>query len=607
MPLIADGPASQDLLRRMPLLSGLAEELLDPATATPVVVGVFGPWGSGKTTAMRLVEHLLREGPRTSPASVRVRTVWFDPWRYQFDDHPALNLVHDVAHSLGLDRVEKVKNALKAIARALTDDVRIPVIGWRLGKARDVLNEAGEAAYLRRSEMVLLRQHFGEILGEAVRAEDDAAEGTGRLIVFIDDLDRCQASQALKLLEALKLFLDVPGCVYVLGVDPAVLAPAFASGSLAGAAGHEDYLEKLVQVPIYLPPLPDAGVQAVFEEAFGLRSRPRSREFTALVTVTFSESARQLKRFANLFLIHERAAEQHIGVNAYSDVALASVLIIRMCSNELFDLLRLDPGRYPWVEGETPTDAVQVRIREIVERDRRLAAGPARATLTRLDRDKLPLYLSLGVEEASGETQTGRGTTAGVGTVESGGPAPVQAQPEVESEFISAVRSAASGNYDDGDLVEREPALLAAALSALAATEPQTAVELFQVRWRHRPHLYGDVLEGMIRRSPGLALQVVSRLGEIRAPVIRSVGSSGTTDLVRAAARAGRTRLGAELLIERGVHDPETLDSILARFSTDRYAPDVLDLAWSIAPMALEESLDRLPQAVRARYRRDRP
>ena len=45
-----------------------------------------------------------------------------------------------------------------------------------------------------------------------------------RLVVFIDDLDRCMPEKAIEVLEAIKLFLDVQGCIFVLGLDQEVIA-----------------------------------------------------------------------------------------------------------------------------------------------------------------------------------------------------------------------------------------------------------------------------------------------------------------------------------------------------------------------------------------------
>ena len=80
----------------------------------------------------------------------------------------------------------------------------------------------------------------------------------GVLVVFIDDLDRCLPAKAVQVLEAVKLFLDKPGCVFVLGAHTDVVQQAVAgfyrdSGVVGESA--KEYLEKIIQLRFDLPPI----------------------------------------------------------------------------------------------------------------------------------------------------------------------------------------------------------------------------------------------------------------------------------------------------------------------------------------------------------------
>jgi predicted KAP-like P-loop ATPase len=58
---------------------------------TPVVIGVHGDWGSGKTTLMSLTQQLLE--------TQGVKTFWYNPWMYQFDDSPIIPLLNEIKNS----------------------------------------------------------------------------------------------------------------------------------------------------------------------------------------------------------------------------------------------------------------------------------------------------------------------------------------------------------------------------------------------------------------------------------------------------------------------------------------------------------------------------
>jgi len=76
---------------------------------TPLVIGLYGSWGMGKTSLMKLIEAHL-DGQSN-------RTVWFDPWQHQFDESPAVALLHTMVDTFQMQ--EKEKKTLFVIAVAL--------------------------------------------------------------------------------------------------------------------------------------------------------------------------------------------------------------------------------------------------------------------------------------------------------------------------------------------------------------------------------------------------------------------------------------------------------------------------------------------------------
>src|SRR5690606_19267236 len=81
--------------------------------------------------------------------------------------------------------------------------------------------------------------------------------GVKRVVVFIDDLDRCQSAKIIETFETIKLFLNIPECTFVLGVDDMKIRQAiietYRVGDQTEAAFSDDYLEKIIQLPFRIP------------------------------------------------------------------------------------------------------------------------------------------------------------------------------------------------------------------------------------------------------------------------------------------------------------------------------------------------------------------
>jgi formylglycine-generating enzyme required for sulfatase activity len=122
-------------------------------------------------------------------------------------------------------------------------------------------------------EQLVHMEQFEHAFGEALELAE-----VERLVVFVDDLDRCLPEKAIEVLEAIKLFLEVKGAVFVLGMDREVVERGVQARyrewfGLRGPEGErlelpirgDAYLQKMVQIPFHLPPLTVDDVEGYIE------------------------------------------------------------------------------------------------------------------------------------------------------------------------------------------------------------------------------------------------------------------------------------------------------------------------------------------------------
>ncbi len=292
--ILSDQPADTDHLNFDPYAKTLADIVADPATATSLTIGVFGNWGQGKTSLMRMVARRLKDN---AAPDFPVQTVWFNAWLYSQQQSLWRALISRV-----LNEVHKFPT-LSAAARSQLQNLearlyRLPSLGSQLVLPSDAIADLGGASLPPLMGLELLRRQ-ADGLGDDQRAADlraliaqvEASEAStrrdqiaaleefrrefegisqdsivdhGRLAVFVDDLDRCLPDKAVEVLEAIKLFLDVPGVIFVLGIAREVIEQdikvryADYETQLNGA----EYLEKIIQIPFSLPPIDEGAVKA---------------------------------------------------------------------------------------------------------------------------------------------------------------------------------------------------------------------------------------------------------------------------------------------------------------------------------------------------------
>ena len=265
-----DEPVYSDALGHHSLACAIGDRILK--CAPPYVVGVQGPWGSGKTSFLRkLWAYLGGDTPLPADTLRRwfgkgwhlrkdVHPVWFNPWQHQFEVHPMSALLQEIRRSVGLT------TKFKREAAKLTDVTVYSALSV-LGDLSSLLPkidpkkimERGREYEAERFDTPLSSQRFQDYFEAAIR---QAIGKNKRMVIFIDDLDRCEGNTAYRLLESLKLYLNAANCVYVLGLDQKHLEETIA-GVFAGKEQPwrfrplaREYLGKMFQCQFLLPATP---------------------------------------------------------------------------------------------------------------------------------------------------------------------------------------------------------------------------------------------------------------------------------------------------------------------------------------------------------------
>ena len=371
-PILDDQPTEQDALDFGAYRDALVGIVRDPETRTPLVIGVYGKWGSGKTSLMRMVEAELKgeapEGERW------IRTMWFDAWKYHREEVVWRALLLQVLRCLeGGDLSPEDAQKIAGWKQRLYEDVERETLGdftFEVSKAgkgvlklglgllpgldwlRQLLTgwETDPSSFVEDLSAAVRRQKtriherkvqfleefqggLAELVQEYVESRD------GLMVAFVDDLDRCLEERALEVLEAIKLFLDVPGCVFILGLDREAILEAVQT-RYADEEKCRQYLEKIVQLPFLLPPIETKDMEGFVEELVpDLPVRCRQ-----VFTLGLKPNPRQVKRTINVFLFLWRLSRERLA-EEITPVRLAKIVVIQHSYPALYDIL-VDTPRY---------------------------------------------------------------------------------------------------------------------------------------------------------------------------------------------------------------------------------------------------------------------
>ena len=427
---------------------------------TPITIGIFGPWGSGKTSLMQLINEQLSD--RRTEDHRWARAIWFNAWRYARDEGALWRaLLLRVLDGIDSKKTEGIVPQLNEKDAQQIDDWRMRLytdvqrtetgslqIDWpKLGKGAlhlglslvpnpstflqlaqllegetGTLEEIASAVQRERTEvyrqqLTLLEEFHG---GLAHLVQEYIWSRNGLLVVFIDDLDRCLPGRAVEVLEAIKLFLDVPGCVFFISVDRDIIENVVRSqysSYLVEQDGDsneipiagQSYLEKIVQLPFHLPPLENDRIADFIDQL----DSTLSSDCRDIMALGLEPNPRVVKRAINIFRLLLKLAQRRVAEGRMEPIVqglLAKMVVVQVRYRALYrDLLEypnliqdlewaaregIEVSRAVSPLADEPSEATTLLERYLSYKPllSMLRTGPAFANLTR---DQINAYIYL--------------------------------------------------------------------------------------------------------------------------------------------------------------------------------------------------------------------
>lgn len=216
------------------------------------VIGIDGAWGAGKTWFGQRIRIALMESPQT-------KTIWIDTFSADWHDDPVLSLLADFSEQIPIEQREKFLNSaaplvgkLLVAAGKTTLKAAGNIVGMNaesIEEIVDVAQSTGEAYVKKRLQELSDRKQSIEQLKKLLIS---AVPPDGKVVVFVDELDRCSPAYAIRFLERIKHLFDVRGVVFVLLWNRNQIHQAVKAFYGQGTDGQM-YLDRFVDYPIRLP------------------------------------------------------------------------------------------------------------------------------------------------------------------------------------------------------------------------------------------------------------------------------------------------------------------------------------------------------------------
>lgn len=240
-----------DLLGRSTFVSNLARSIVDNKSTDTFCIGIYGKWGSGKTSIINMLKQEIGSVYEFDPNNQKPVVISFNPWNFSCNEHLLkqffIRLYNELSSSKDR-KLGKVGTAIKKYSFALEFSNYLPIPAYAAKlittagkKGAEIVGDKLESYSLSKSDDIFLqKEKVIKLLNEQER----------KIIVIIDDIDRLSNEEIRLVFKLINSVANFPNVIYLLSFDKDIVVKALEK--VQEGNGNE-YLEKIIQIPISLP------------------------------------------------------------------------------------------------------------------------------------------------------------------------------------------------------------------------------------------------------------------------------------------------------------------------------------------------------------------
>ncbi|GER94781.1 hypothetical protein A45J_2546 [hot springs metagenome] len=328
MSYIPDEPINlfeNDLLATSAYVEALEEILKD--CPTPYTIGIFGSWGSGKSSILKTIQHKYNTGNKKE-----IMFFIYDAWKYSKDDFRRSFILELCNFMMLKKEKEKIFEALYGTTSTTKEFGIAKIITYKTSQS---------TTFTPIIQPELFEEKFKDILNILKN------NGCNKFIIAIDNIDRCHKEQAFEILLTVKNFLELEGVIFLIPIDEKGLRKYL-------QMSHQDaneFLRKLFNTHIQIRSfsdneLFDYGIKLI--EKYGIKL-PQKETVISLISQEYSKNPRRIIQFLNtlqteyyLAQIQERKGYIPQGAITKNIDMLVKLLIIREEYPEIYEITQDD-------------------------------------------------------------------------------------------------------------------------------------------------------------------------------------------------------------------------------------------------------------------------
>ncbi len=301
------------------------------------VLGIYGEWGIGKTTLMKTIEANLNKDLISKDESA-ILTIWFNAWKFERDKKP---ITHSLMKSMAFEM--EGHKIFRSLAREIFSAIKIfdendqssqlfqfnaknheEFRKARIIKSRDQARIQKDSIYYN---------GISKIKNQIAQIRSDNGNNF-RVVIFIDDLDRCSPDKTIELLESIKMLLEVEGFIFIVALSHDSVTKLITNVYNNTKINGEDYLKKIIQLPVTIPRWSSENFSELISQKIAPKLNDEYSKFVLqnpeILSQVANSNPRQLKRFINNVII----AFETFAKNEYSKITLGEMFLIKILKSE---------------------------------------------------------------------------------------------------------------------------------------------------------------------------------------------------------------------------------------------------------------------------------